>query len=306
VTAPILRARGLSKTFGGLHAIRAVDLDLHHGRLLGIIGPNGAGKSTLVNLLTGHLRPSAGTVEIDGEPMTGARPWRIAHAGVARTFQIVKPFRGMTVAENVAVAAMFGASRVGASRVGASRVGASGTGAGRVGANFLGASLVGLSRIGGRRGGVAAARLAAEEVLERVGLAGRADVNPGELSVADARRLELAKALALRPRVLLLDEVLAGLRPVEIDPALALIDSLRADGLALLMVEHVVQAIAAISDEVMVLHHGEVLTSGPPAEVLTDDRVVEAYLGARYAARAAARAASQAAPPKSEPDGMRK
>ena len=301
MTAPILRARGLSKTFGGLHAIRAVDLDLHQGRLLGIIGPNGAGKSTLVNLLTGHLRPSAGTVEIDGEPMTGARPWRIAHAGVARTFQIVKPFRGMTVAENVAVAAMFGASRVGASRVGAS-----GTGVGRVGANFLGASLVRLSRVGARRGGVAAARLAAEEVLERVGLAGRADVNPGELSVADARRLELAKALALRPRVLLLDEVLAGLRPVEIDPALALIDSLRADGLALLMVEHVVQAIAAISDEVMVLHHGEVLTSGPPAEVLTDDRVVEAYLGARYAARAAARAASQAAPPKSEPDGMRK
>jgi branched-chain amino acid transport system ATP-binding protein len=128
---------------------------------------------------------------------------------------------------------------------------------------------------------VAAARAA----LERVGLADRAGDQPGELSIADARRLELARALALRPRVLLLDEVLAGLRPGELAPALALIDSLRADGLALLMVEHVVQAISAIADEVLVLHHGEVLTHGSAAEVLADDRVVAAYLGARYAAR---------------------
>lgn len=223
-----LRARGLTKTFGGLKAIAGVDLDLESGRLLGVIGPNGAGKSTLVNLLTGHVRPTAGSVEIDGRDLTGARPWRIAHAGVARTFQIVKPFRGMTVAENVAVAALFG---------------------------------------GGRLALPAANRFAAE-ILERVGLGGREQLHPGELSVADARRLELAKALALRPRVLLLDEVLAGLRPMEITPALELISSLRRDGLALLMVEHVVQAISAISDEVLVLHHGEVLTSGPPAQVL--------------------------------------
>jgi branched-chain amino acid transport system ATP-binding protein len=245
----LLRARGLTKTFGGLHAIRDVDLDLEPGRLLGVIGPNGAGKSTLVNLLTGHLRPTAGTVEIDGRPMTGARPWRIAHAGVARTFQIVKPFRAMTVEDNVMVAAFFG----------------------------------------GGRPSAAAARRNAHETIDRVGLSGQASSTPSELSVADARRLELAKALALRPRVLLLDEVLAGLRPAEIGPALELIGSLREAGLALLMVEHVVQAIAAISDEVLVLHHGVVLTSGPPAQVLADDRVVEAYLGARYAARAAAR-----------------
>jgi branched-chain amino acid transport system ATP-binding protein len=241
----VLRARGLSRSFGGLRAVHAVDLDLYPGRLLGVIGPNGAGKSTLVNLLTGHLRPTAGTVEIDGRMMTGARPWRIAHAGVARTFQIVKPFRGMTVLDNVAVAALYG----------------------------------------GRRLGIRAARLAAGEVLERVGLAGRAGMAPGELSVADARRLELAKALALRPRVLLIDEVLAGLRPGELEPALELIGSLRADGLALLMVEHVVRAIATISDEVLVLHHGEALMTGPPAQVLSDPRVVEAYLGPRYAAR---------------------
>jgi branched-chain amino acid transport system ATP-binding protein len=249
----LLEARGLSKRFGGLLAVSGVDLDLHAGRLLGVIGPNGAGKSTMINLLTGHQRPTTGTVLVDGTDMTAARPWRLAHAGVARTFQIVKPFRGMTVADNVAVAALFG------------------------------------PRPDGRRLGVAAGRQAALATLERVGLAGKADLAPAELSVADARRLELAKALALRPRVLLLDEVLAGLRPGEIDPALQLIDSLRREGLALLMVEHVISAIAAISDEVLVLHHGEVLTTGQPAAVLADDRVVEAYLGSRYAARAAAR-----------------
>jgi branched-chain amino acid transport system ATP-binding protein len=184
--------------------------------------------------------------------MTAARPWRLAHAGIARTFQIVKPFRGMTVADNVAVAALF-------------------------------------SRRGDGAHGVAAGRKAALSTLERVGLGGKADLAPTELSVADARRLELAKALALRPRVLLLDEVLAGLRPGEIDPALELIDSLRRDGLALLMVEHVISAITAISDEVLVLHHGQVLTTGSPAAVLADERVIEAYLGSRYAARAAQR-----------------
>jgi branched-chain amino acid transport system ATP-binding protein len=242
----ILEARNLSRRFGGVTALAGVDLELEPGRLLGVIGPNGAGKSTLINLLTGLVKPTTGRVRIDGRDLTGARPWRIAHAGVARTFQIVKPFRGMTVLDNVIVAALFGR--------------------------------------GVRQG--RAARQAALEVLERVGLAARATGNPAELSVADAHRLELAKALALRPRVLLLDEVLAGLRPAEIGPALALIDGLRREGLALLMVEHVVQAIAAVSDEVLVLHHGEVLTRGAPAEVLADERVIAAYLGARYAIRA--------------------
>jgi branched-chain amino acid transport system ATP-binding protein len=249
----VLRARGLSRRFGGLRAVERVDLELSAGKLLGVIGPNGAGKSTLINLLTGHLRPGAGTVLIDGRDLTGARPWRIAHAGVARTFQIVKPFRGLTVLDNVMVGALFGAGA-----------------RGRAG-----------------HAGMAAARRRAIEALDRVGLRSRAGVVPAELSVADARRLELAKALAQHPRVLLLDEVLAGLRPVEIDPALRLIESLRADGLAILMVEHVMQAIAAVSDEVLVLHHGEVLTTGPARAVLSDHRVIEAYLGARYAARTA-------------------
>jgi branched-chain amino acid transport system ATP-binding protein len=244
----LLQASGLSKRFGGLLAVAEVDLELSAGRLLGVIGPNGAGKSTLVNLLTGHTRPTTGRVLVDGRDLTGARPWRLAHAGVARTFQIVKPFRGLSVLDNVVVASLYGVHR---------------------------------------ERGVAAARRAALQTLDRVGLAGRAELAPTELSVADARRLELAKALALRPRVLLLDEVLAGLRPGEIDRALELIDSLRTEGLALLMVEHVMHAIAAISDDVLVLHHGDVLVTGPPATVLSDDRVIEAYLGSRYAARAA-------------------
>jgi branched-chain amino acid transport system ATP-binding protein len=245
-TTPVLRTRGLTRRFGGLVAVGGVDLELTPGRLLGVIGPNGAGKSTLINLITGHLKPTTGTVEVDGRNLTGARPWRVAHAGVARTFQIVKPFRGMTVVDNVVVAVLH-------------------------------------ERGGHRRLGDA--RQEAERVLERVGLAARAGASPAELTVADARRLELAKALALRPRALLLDEVLAGLRPAEIDPALELIDGLRSDGLALLMVEHLVRAIAAVSDEILVLHHGEVLTRGPARQVLADPRVVEAYLGSRYAAR---------------------
>jgi branched-chain amino acid transport system ATP-binding protein len=238
-----LTARNLSRRFGGLVAVGGVDLDLRPGQILGVIGPNGAGKSTLINLLTGHLKPTTGEVHIAGRDYTGARPWRIAHAGVARTFQIVKPFRGMTVADNVAVAGMYGPGRI-------------------------------------RRPAVA--RQAAIAVLDRVGLAGKAALHPAELSVADARRLELAKALALKPTVLLLDEVLAGLRRAEIDPALELIESLRAEGLALMMVEHLVHAISAVSTEVLVLHHGVVLTRGPAARVLADERVVEAYLGTRY------------------------
>jgi branched-chain amino acid transport system ATP-binding protein len=253
VGEPVLVASNLSRRFGGLCAVSGVDLSLRPGTLLGVIGANGAGKSTLINLLTGHLRPSSGQVLIDGVDYTAARPWRIAHAGVARTFQIVKPFRGMSVVDNVALAGLFGKQHI---------------------------------------RWPAVARRQALDVMERVGLGGKADLSPGELSVADARRLELAKALALRPRVLLLDEVLAGLRPSEIDPALELIRSLRREGLALLMVEHVVRALVSVADELLVLHHGQVLTRGAPAEVLGDARVVEAYLGSRYAARENARRAA--------------
>lgn len=244
--APLLETQGLTRRFGGLAAVDDVTFDVATGTTLGVIGPNGAGKSTFINLVTGHIAPSRGRVLIDGRDMTGAKPWQIAHAGVARTFQIVKPFRGMTVRENVAVAQLYGRGRVKTT---------------------------------------SAAMTSAEEVLERVGLADKATASPGELAVADVRRLELAKALALRPRLLLLDEAMAGLRHSEIDASLELINTLKAEGMTIVVVEHVMKAILAVSDEVLVLHQGKVLTRGQPREVLADERVIKAYLGESYARR---------------------
>lgn len=243
---PVLETRGLGRRFGGLQAVSDVSFSVPAGQVLGVIGPNGAGKSTFINLVTGHTKPTEGRVLIDGKDLTGARPWVIAQAGVARTFQIVKPFRGMSVRENVAVGILYGSN----------------------GTNVMSKALT-----------------AAEEVLEEVGMTGLGDRPPGELSVADARRLEFAKALALRPRLLLLDEVMAGLRHTEIEPSLELIRKLKARGITIIVVEHVMKAILAVSDQVLVLHQGKVLTSGDPHEVLSDARVIEAYLGHRYVKR---------------------
>jgi branched-chain amino acid transport system ATP-binding protein len=246
VSAPVLETRGLTRRFGGLTAVADISFSVGEGTVLGVIGPNGAGKSTLINMITGHVRPSAGAVLIGGRDLTGRRPWAIARARVARTFQIVKPFRDLSVRENVAIGSMFGPERAGSAR---------------------------------------AAIAQADAVIERVGLAGRAELRPGELSVADARRLELAKALAMRPRLLLLDEVMAGLRPGEIDAALELIRSLRQEGLTILVVEHVMRAIMSVSDTVLVVHEGRELVRGEPEEVVADPRVIEAYLGEAYARR---------------------
>ncbi|MEA2402795.1 MAG: branched-chain amino acid transport system ATP-binding protein [Thermoleophilaceae bacterium] len=245
--SPVLETTELSRRFGGVDAVAGLSMAVEEGTVLGIIGPNGAGKSTLINLITGHVKPSAGRVVVDGRDVTGRKPWVIAQERVARTFQIVKPFRNLTVRENVAIGAMYGPGHARSAR---------------------------------------AAVEEADETLERVGLADRAELTPGDLSVADARRLELAKALAMRPRLLLLDEVMAGLRPGEIEPSLELIRSLREDGVTILVVEHVMKAILAVSDEVLVMHEGRELTRGLPDEVVQDERVIEAYLGERYAKRA--------------------
>jgi branched-chain amino acid transport system ATP-binding protein len=242
----VLEADRLGRRFGGLAAVEDLSFRVDEGTVLGVIGPNGAGKSTLINLITGHIKPTAGRVVIDGRDLTGARPWVIAEARVARTFQIVKPFRDLTVRENVAIGSMFGPRRAGSSREAVAR---------------------------------------ADAVLERVGLLDKADAEPGGLSIADARRLELAKALAMEPRLLLLDEVMAGLRPGEIDGALDLIRSLRDAGVTVLVVEHVMKAILSVSDSVLVMHEGRELVTGEPREVVEDERVIEAYLGERYARR---------------------
>jgi branched-chain amino acid transport system ATP-binding protein len=234
---PVLETRGLGRRFGGLHAVRDVSFSIPEGQVLGVIGPNGAGKSTFINLVTGHIKPTSGKVLICGEDMTGARPWAVAKAQVARTFQIVKPFRGMTVRENVAVGVLYGTPGVAT---------------------------------------MSKASQEADQVLERVGIGHLGD---------RARRLEFAKALALKPKLLLLDEVMAGLRPNEIEPSLALIRSLKDEGITIVVVEHVMKAILAVSDKVLVLHQGQVLTTGEPRDVLSDPRVIEAYLGQRYARR---------------------
>jgi branched-chain amino acid transport system ATP-binding protein len=242
-----LETRELSRRFGGVDAVSDLSLSVEPGTVLGVIGPNGAGKTTLLNLITGHVKPSRGRVVVNGNDVTGQRPWVIAKARVARTFQIVKPFRNLTVRENAALGSMYGPEGARSIREGVQR---------------------------------------ADDALERVGLLGKADAAPGDLSVADARRLELAKALAMRPRLLLLDEVMAGLRPGEIQPALDLIRSLKDEGVTVLVVEHVMKAITAVSDSVLVMHEGRELMSGDPDEVLRDPRVIEAYLGERYAERA--------------------
>jgi branched-chain amino acid transport system ATP-binding protein len=244
----ILEVRNLARRFGGVWAVRDVSFSVAEGEIVGVIGPNGAGKTTLINLITGHLRPSDGHVVIDGRDVTGQRPWSIAHDYVARTFQIVKPFRGLTVRENVAIGAMHGSRR---------------------------------DRT------VRDAMATADRLLDLVGIAHRAGSSPAELSVADARRLELAKALATRPRLLFIDEVMAGLRPPEIDAAVALIHRLRDAGITIVAIEHVMKAIRSISDRIIVLHQGSILVSGTPDEVLADRRVIEVYLGRRFAQRRA-------------------
>jgi branched-chain amino acid transport system ATP-binding protein len=234
----LLEVQGLTKSFRGLRAVDDVGFAVAEGSILGIIGPNGAGKTTTFNLVAGALRPDAGQVRLDGADITGHPPHRVLAAGMARTFQLMRPFHSMTVLENVTVAVLAGG--------------------------------------GGRRG----ARTTAAELIERVGL-GRWRDSPSEgLPTAALKRLELARALASRPRLLLLDEVLAGLVPAEREPVLDLLEELRTrDGVTLVFVEHIMAAVMRLSDSVLVLDLGRVLTQGPPEQVVRDPRVVEAYLG---------------------------
>lgn len=244
----ILQARRVTKMFGGLAAVSLVDFDLREGEILGLIGPNGSGKTTLVNVITGVLPYSNGDVLFRSQSIRGLRPHEIGRLGLSRTFQVVKPFRNLSVLQNVMVGALFGA---------------------RGGAREL-----------------AKARGQAEEVLEFVGLAHRAQAPAESLNVPERKRMELARALAMRPTILFLDEVMAGLNPAEIDEAVGLIKRIRDRGITLMVIEHVMKAIRNVSDRIMVFHHGEKLTEGSPEEVLNNPQVVSAYLGRRYAEQA--------------------
>ena len=242
----ILQGKNITKRFAGLIAVNSVDFSLERGEILGLIGPNGAGKTTLVNLISGTYPPSVGDIYFKGENITGRKPFRIGRMGVSRTFQIVKPFPGMTVKENAAVGAMYGA--------------------------------------GGKHKSAKEAIRNAEVILEFVGLAEDMNKNADQLSVASRKRLEMAKALAMEPEVVLFDEVMAGLNFSEIDQAVELIMKIRGRGMSILVIEHVMRAIKRLCDRIFVLHHGEKIADGPMAEVLNDENVIKAYLGKRYKA----------------------
>jgi branched-chain amino acid transport system ATP-binding protein len=240
----LLELKGVSRRFGGLKAVSSVNLAIPAGEVIGLIGPNGAGKTTLVNMVSGVHPPTEGRVIFDGEDVTRQKPWQAAHRGIARTFQIVQPFPGMTVLENVAAAALF------------------------AGGEAYGAS----------------AEAAAMEHLRFVDLSGMAARPASSLTLAMRKRLELAKGLAMRPKLLLLDEVNAGLNAAEIEQALALIRAIAARGVTVLIIEHLMKVVLNLCSRIVVLHHGELIASGDPQSIVRDPRVVQAYLGRRYAA----------------------
>lgn len=243
----LLQVRGVSKRFGGLNALRDIDLDIYRGEILGVIGPNGAGKTTFVNCISGLDRASSGTVHFKGIDITSTASYAIGRLGLARTFQVVKPLKQLTVVDNVAVGAMFGAR--------------------------------------GKERTTAQARSYAEGVLERLGLKNRMHSRAAELTLPDLKRLELAKALAMDPELLFLDEVMAGLNQTEVENAMELIRGINKSGVTLFVIEHVMKAIMGISDRVIVLHFGEKIAEGDPQEVINMPKVVEAYLGERFAKR---------------------
>ena len=244
---PQLELKNVTKRFGGVAAVDGVTFAIGKGEILGVIGPNGAGKTTLLNCISGVYRLDDGDVRWQGASIAGLAPFRVARLGIGRTFQIVKPFTSMTVRENVVAGALFGSDE--------DRP--------RLGAAF------------GR----------ADGVLELVGLRSKADLPVSALTIPDRKRLEVARAVATRPKLLLLDEVMAGLNSVEIDDALEMVRAVHESGVTVVLIEHVMRVIVGVCARVVVLDVGRMLADGPPDVVLRDERVIQAYLGERYARR---------------------
>jgi len=237
----ILRTEKVTKYFGGLAAVKEVDLEVRRGEIFGLIGPNGAGKTTLFNLISGVYRPDSGTIEFQGKGFSGIRhPHQVCLLGISRTFQVVKPFGNLTALENVMIGVF--------------------------------------SKIRGAE----QARREASEILDWMGMGEKKKTLAKSLTLPDRKRLEFARALATKPDLLLLDEVMAGLNPHEVDETLSLIRKIREEGITLFVVEHVMHAIMSLSDRIAILHHGEKIMEGTPQEVARDERVIKAYLGEEY------------------------
>jgi branched-chain amino acid transport system ATP-binding protein len=236
----LLEVENVSKAFGGVLAINKVSFDLKQGEVLGLIGPNGAGKSTLFNIITGIFKPDTGRIRFNHRDITGIVPYKICQSGIARTFQVVKPFGRLTPLENVMVGRAYG---------------------------------------GQPARNIRQARMESSQILDLTGLGNKPVRTAEMLSLVDRKRLEIARALATKPQLLLLDEMMAGLNPAELNDAIALIKSIRDSGVSLIVVEHVMKVIMGISDRVIVLKVGEKIADGTPHEIANNRQVIEAYLG---------------------------
>jgi len=235
----ILQVQGVTKRFGGLQALSQVTFDLPQGQILGLIGPNGAGKTTLFNVIDGVYTPEEGRIIFDGKDVTGKKSYHLARMGLARTHQIVRPLNELSVKENVVVGACFGHAN---------------------------ASLKEAAQV-------------ADEVLDFVGLSSKAEQLAGSLNVAQKKRLEMARAIAAKPKLLLLDEVLAGLNPSEIANMVETVRAIRERGITIIMIEHVMSAIMNVSDRILVLDFGKLIAEGTPEEIANNEKVIQAYLG---------------------------
>jgi branched-chain amino acid transport system ATP-binding protein len=238
----ILELKKVRKFFGGVKAVESFSLDVGEGEIVGLIGPNGAGKSTLFNCVAGVFPPTAGEILFQGMKINNQKPWDLCRKGLARTFQIVKPFASRTVLYNVMVGAFATTDKR------------------------------------------AEAEQRALKVLHDLHMEGKKDLRAGNLTIADRKRLEIAKALATGPKLLLLDEVMAGLRPTEVDEMVSIIKQLREGGITIFVIEHIMRAIMALSDRIAVLHFGTKIAEGSPHEIAHDERVIKAYLGEEYGA----------------------
>jgi len=237
---PILEGEGVSKYFGGLAAVLNVDFHVDEGEIVGLIGPNGAGKTTLFNLISAAIALKSGVIRFNGEKISGLKPYQICRKGISRTFQSVKVFSNLSVLQNVSLGSLYGAS-------------------------------AGMSSTEAKRKAIG--------LLEFVGLPNVRGIPAKDLTLANQKRLEVARALATKPELLLLDELMAGLNPTEVAQAMELVKKIQGKGITIFMVEHVMKAIMSICDRIMVLHHGEKIAEGTPQEISTSKKVIEVYLG---------------------------